>query len=295
MYIGGASRGIGKAIAVSFARGGASLIAISARSVASLEPVAEELKAVARDAEALRVVCVPLEASSPQSVAAAADTVARELGGRPLDVVVQNAAVLGNSARITDADPDEWWRVYEVNVKGQFLAARYFLPLLLQGEGGLRTFVTVASVGAHLVGEGYSHYQSSKLANLRISEFVDSEYGAEGVSAWCVHPGNVLTDMAGGIDGEVAKTMSKSEFFCPCHSPLGAYVSYVCGEYVLMCDGAVFVDTPQISADTIVYLAAEKRQWLSGRYINCTWDMPELLAQEEEIVKGDKLKVRIVL
>lgn len=220
MYIGGASRGIGKAIAVSFARGGASLIAISARSVASLEPVAEELRAAARDAgrgdassSALRVVCVTLEASSPQSVAAAAETVARELGGRPLDVVVQNAAVLGNSARITDADPDEWWRVYEVNVKGQFLAARYFLPLLLQGEGGLRTFVTVASVGAHLVGEGYSHYQSSKLANLRISEFVDSEYGPEGVSAWCVHPGNVLTDMAGGIDGEVAKTMSKSEFF----------------------------------------------------------------------------------
>lgn len=57
----------------------------------------------------------------------------------------------------------------------------------------------------------------------------------------------------------------------------------------------VFVDTPEISADTIVYLAAEKRQWLSGRYINCTWDMPELLAQEEDIVRGDKLKVRMVL
>lgn len=57
----------------------------------------------------------------------------------------------------------------------------------------------------------------------------------------------------------------------------------------------VFVDTPQISADTIVYLTSEKRQWLSGRYINCTWDMPEFLAQEEEIVKGDKLKVRMVL
>lgn len=57
----------------------------------------------------------------------------------------------------------------------------------------------------------------------------------------------------------------------------------------------VFVDKPEIAADTIVYLTAEKRQWLSGRYINCTWDMPELLAQEEEIVKKDKLKVRLVL
>lgn len=181
--------------------------------------MAEELRAAARDAgrdaSALRVVCVEVEASSPESVAAAADAVARECDGRPLDVVVQNAGVLGTFKRITDADPDEWWRAYEVNVKGQFLAAKYFLPLLLagggEGGGGLRTFVTVASVGAHLIGEGLSHYQSGKLANLRIAEFVDREYGAEGVSAWCVHPGNVLTDMAGGLDGELAKTMSESE------------------------------------------------------------------------------------
>lgn len=222
MYIAGASRGIGKAIAISFARGGASLIAISARSLSSLEPVAEELKeaarAAGRDASALRVVCIAVEASSPQSVAAAAETVAQACGsGRPLDIVVQNAAILGTFSRIADADPDEWWRVYEVNVRGQFLAAKYFLPLLLQGEGGLRTFVTVASVGAHVVNEGMSHYQSAKLANLRIAELVDKEYGPEGVSAWCVHPGNVLTDMAGGADGEVAKTMGESEFPLTCN------------------------------------------------------------------------------
>lgn len=210
MYIGGASRGIGKAIAVSFARGGASQIAIAARSTRSLEPVSQELRAAAasagRDADALRVLCVEVEASSPESVAAAAGAVGREFGGR-LDVVVQNAAVFAPPARIADADPDEWWRVYEVNVRGQFLAARYFLPLLLGTPGGLMTFVTVASVGAHLVGGGYSQYQSGKLANLRIAEFVDSEYAAEGVSAWCVHPGNVPTDMA----GDAAKTMSESE------------------------------------------------------------------------------------
>lgn len=224
VYIGGASRGIGKAIAVSFARGGASLIAIGARSLSSLEPVAEELKeaarAAGRDADALRVVCVALEASSPQSVAAAAETVKQACGGgRPLDIVVQNAAILGTFSRIADADPDEWWRVYEVNVRGQFLAAKYFLPLMLRGEGGLRTFVTVASVGAHIINEGMSHYQSAKLANLRIAELVDREYGSEGVSAWCVHPGNVLTDMAGGPDGEIATTMGESEFFPTLQNP----------------------------------------------------------------------------
>lgn len=273
MYICGASRGLGRAIATSFARGGTSLIAIGARATTSLEPVAEQLRAAAREAGRAtpRVVCVALDASSAPSVAAAAETVRRECEGAGLvglDVVVQNAGIFGEPALIADADPDDWWRVYEVNVRGQFLAARYFLPLLLQAgpRGGLRTFVTVASVGAHLVGEAYSSYQSSKLSNLRISEFVDSEYARDGVSAWCVHPGNVLTDMAGGPDGEMARTM-----------------------------GEIFVDTPEISADTIVYLTAEKRQWLSGRYINCTWDMPEFLAQEEEIVKGDKLKMRLVI
>lgn len=194
--------------------------------------MAEELRQAAREAgrdpQALRVVCVAVEASSPQSVAAAAEAVARELGGgdgqqqRPLDIVVQNAAVLGTHARIADADPDDWWRAHEVNVRGQFLAAKYFLPLLLRGAPGegLRTFVTVASVGAHVIGEGYSHYQSSKLVNLRIAEFVDKEYGPEGVSAWCVHPGNVLTDMAGGPDGEIAKTFGESKSSSLCSSKM---------------------------------------------------------------------------
>ena len=56
-----------------------------------------------------------------------------------------------------------------------------------------------------------------------------------------------------------------------------------------------FVDTAELSADTIVYLVREKRDWLAGRYINCTWDMPELMSKEEEIVKGDKLKVKLVI
>lgn len=56
----------------------------------------------------------------------------------------------------------------------------------------------------------------------------------------------------------------------------------------------VFVDTPELAADSIVFLTSEKRQWIGGRYLNCTWDMPQLMAMEEDIVKGDKLKVRLV-
>lgn len=50
-----------------------------------------------------------------------------------------------------------------------------------------------------------------------------------------------------------------------------------------------------MAADTIVFLTQEKREWLAGRYISCTWDMPQFLAKEAEIVEGDKLKVRLVV
>lgn len=57
----------------------------------------------------------------------------------------------------------------------------------------------------------------------------------------------------------------------------------------------MFVETPELSADSLVYLTSEKRDWLAGRYINVTWDLPELMAKKDEIVSGDKLKVRMVV
>ncbi len=57
---------------------------------------------------------------------------------------------------------------------------------------------------------------------------------------------------------------------------------------------AVFVETPELSADSITYLVSQRRDWLGGRYVNCTWDLPELMAKEDELVKEDKLKTRFV-
>ena len=57
----------------------------------------------------------------------------------------------------------------------------------------------------------------------------------------------------------------------------------------------VFTETTELPADTLVFLTKEKRDWLAGRYINCTWDMPELIAKRDEIVEGNKLKVSLVI
>jgi hypothetical protein len=55
----------------------------------------------------------------------------------------------------------------------------------------------------------------------------------------------------------------------------------------------VFTETAELPADTIVWLTAEKREWLGGRYVNVTWDMVQLEEKKDAIVKGDKLKVKL--
>ena len=55
----------------------------------------------------------------------------------------------------------------------------------------------------------------------------------------------------------------------------------------------VFTETVELPADTIVWLTAKKREWLAGRYVNVTWDMPQLEEKREAIVEGDRLKVKL--
>lgn len=119
------------------------------------------------------------------------------------------------------------------------------------------------SVGAHAVLPGVSAYQSSKLAVLRVTQFIAAEHGPQGVTAITVHPGNIMNDIVGN----------------PADLPPGLR--------------AVFTETNELPADTIVWLTAKKREWLNGRYVNCTWDMPQLEAKKDQIVAGDRLKVKL--
>ena len=99
------------------------------------------------------------------------------------------------------------------------------------------------------------------MALLKLADFINAEYGAQGVLALSIHPGNAWT--------EVAKHFSEQSDF--------------------------WRDQPRMAGDVMVHLAREKQEWLRGRYISCTWDMEELFAKQEDIVKGDLLKVRMAV
>ncbi|KAI1073631.1 NAD(P)-binding protein [Whalleya microplaca] len=260
VFISGASRGLGKAMSVSFAKAGASKIVIGARS--DLSETIEAMKAATAKLGKPEPAILPLkiDVSNRQSVDRAAAEVKEKFGY--VDIIINSAGIL-TKGYIADSDPDEWWRVLQVNLMGPFLVARAFIPLLLEGVD--KTIITVSSAGAHSLTPGLSAYQTSKLAATRFTQFVSAEYGDKGILSYCIHPGNIPTAVVGGKEGLPPE-------FRP-----------------------IFVDTPELSADSLVYLTSKKRDWLAGRYLNLTWDLPELMEKEDEIVKGDKLKVRLVL
>ena len=141
-------------------------------------------------------------------------------------------------------------------------------------------------MGAHATIQGASAYETTKLAVTRFTEFIMSDYGEQGMLAWSVHPGGVVTELA----SKLPKHMRNRE---SCLS----YTSFSLGEDGVpnRCPGECsgLTDTPEVGGDTIVYLTQKRQDWLAGRYVSCTWDMPEFFAKKDEVLERDLLKVRM--
>ncbi|KAL9639606.1 MAG: hypothetical protein Q9204_001016 [Flavoplaca sp. TL-2023a] len=285
IFITGASRGIGHAMALSFAKAGASSIAVGARS--DLSSLATDIEAVAISAGRTppRFLGVKMDVTDPKSVADAAAEVETVLGG--LHVLINNAGILGKYGLIADSNPEEWMEVLNVNLQGPYLVTRAVLPLMLRTGGQRQRYViNVTSGGALLMNLTLSAYQVSKVALLKFSVLVNREYAVQGIVAFAIHPGNCVTDIMGG-----AEAIPEHHKHGTCIWRVLSFGSSKVAPRERLMRWIVFVDHPELSADSVVWLVSERREWLGGRYVNCTWDLPELMGMEEDVVDGDKLKV----
>ena len=197
VFITGGSRGLGRAMALSFAKAGASHIAVGARS--SLTTLANDIKTAAESAGRSQPQFLPvqMDVTSPSSVAEAAAEVEKAFG--KLQILVNNAGILGKYGLIADSEPQEWMKVIDVNLQGPYLVTRAFLPLILKSSD-VRYIINVTSVGAHLANPTLSAYQISKNGLLKLSTLTNAEYSSQGVVTFAIHPGNCPTDIMGGPD-----------------------------------------------------------------------------------------------
>ncbi|TPP06821.1 SDR family NAD(P)-dependent oxidoreductase [Rhizobium glycinendophyticum] len=175
----GASRGIGKAVALRFVEEGAKVV------IADFE--AEEGQAAADD---IGAAFVRTDISKmDDAVAAVAFTV--ELHGR-LDIIVQNAGIYPWQL-IENTAPEDWDSVMAVNLRGCFNAARAALvPMKAQGSG--RILFTSSITGPHVTSPGHGHYSASKAGINGFIRAAALEFSGYGITVNGVEPGNILTE-----------------------------------------------------------------------------------------------------
>src|SRR5882724_7892420 len=194
----GGGRGIGRAIAITFAREGAR-VAVSARTRQQVEEVAAEITRES-GAESHAVVCDVSDAASVQEMFA---SVAEKFQRSP-DIMVNNAGI-AESAPITRTDDELWHRHLAINLSGTFYCMRAALPdMLARGWGRV---INIASIAGKTGAPYIAAYSASKHGVLGLTRSASQEVARNGITVNAICPGYVDTDMTTrGIENITNKT-----------------------------------------------------------------------------------------
>ncbi|PJC68016.1 beta-ketoacyl-ACP reductase, partial [candidate division WWE3 bacterium CG_4_8_14_3_um_filter_42_11] len=190
----GASRGIGKGIALCLAKAGADVVVNYRSKQEEAEEVVAEIKKMGRQA-----FSVQADVSQKEEVVRMMGEVTAKFGS--LDILVNNAGVLGFSP-LSEMTDEEWDRVLDVNLRGYFLVTREAVKVMLKEKGWGRRIINIASIASGQVGIGFangSHYDASKGGIIAFSESIAAELAPQGINVNCIAPGLIDTDMVSGM------------------------------------------------------------------------------------------------
>jgi 3-oxoacyl-[acyl-carrier protein] reductase len=192
----GASRGIGRAIAVALATAGAEVWCISTKAGGCDETIAA-IAAVGGKAQGL-----PCDVSDAASVDAMAKTVLQ--GDGRVDLLINNAGVTRDGAFLRMA-PEDFDAVVNTNLRGTFLVCRAFARAMAKARNG--RIVNVGSVVGLTGNAGQANYAASKAGLVGLSRSLAKEFAGRGITVNVVAPGLIATDMTAGIPAEHQQAM----------------------------------------------------------------------------------------
>ncbi|GAB4085157.1 3-ketoacyl-ACP reductase [Myceligenerans cantabricum] len=188
----GASRGIGREIALGLARAGLD-VALLARDERRLAEVAEHIRDLGRAAVVVRADVTSQD--DVRDAVAHIEAPAADGGLGSVDLLVNNAGRLESEAPVWEADPDDWWATFEANVRGVFLLNRYVVPGML-ARGGGRVVDLASGASTHESPLGHSAYNASKTALVRLGAALHAEGFDRGLRVVELAPGTVRTEMS---------------------------------------------------------------------------------------------------
>jgi NAD(P)-dependent dehydrogenase (short-subunit alcohol dehydrogenase family) len=182
--ISGIGPGMGRDISLLFAEHGADLV-LGARTVASCEAVADEVRALGR-----RTEVVHLDITEAESCQAAADAAVAAFGG--IDILVNNAFQDGNHKTFERSSLDEWKATMDVNLWGTLQMTEAVVPAMVERGGG--RIVMINSMSTHRIEPKYGAYATSKGALETASKALARELGVHGIRVNSVFPGYIWGD-----------------------------------------------------------------------------------------------------
>ncbi len=239
----GGGRGIGANIARELASAGAR-VALAARTREQVERVAREIHGL------------PLEVDVTDRDAVEGIVIKTESELGPIDLLVANAGIGGPDGATWEMEPEDWWRVQEVNVLGVHLCCRAVIPDML--ERGAGRIVITGSGAAYLPGSRSTAYPTSKAAVCRYGETLANELEGR-IPVFFFSPGLVQTEMTGG------------------NFP----------------DDAPWTP-PELAPRLVRVLASGRADALAGRYLHAEHDdIEELIRRADEIRENDLNAIRL--
>jgi 3-oxoacyl-[acyl-carrier protein] reductase len=191
----GASRGIGRAIALELARRGHRVAVNYARQASSASEVVAEIVAAGGEAMAIGA-----DVADAGSVAAMFDEVSERLG--QVEILVNNAGITRDDL-VLRMTPEQFDEVIATNLRSAFLCTKAALRGMLRGRWG--RVVSVGSVAGVVGNPGQANYAASKAGLIGLSLSVAKEVGSRGITVNVVAPGFIATDMTGALPEEVRK------------------------------------------------------------------------------------------
>ena len=248
----GGGRGLGRVLAEALAGEGMA-VAITGRDVASLNAGARSLRSLGA-----RALAFPADVTDPEAVDDVVERVVEELG--PVDVLVNNAGITEHGP-LWESDPEEWWRVVEVNLRGPFLCSRAVLPSMVSRSHG--RIVNVSSGVGNGPSADQSAYSVSKAGLTRFTDSLAVQAAPHGVWVFAITPGLLRTDMG------VALSKRRGGF----HE----------GDWV----------PPGHAARLLVRICRGELDALSGRFLNVKDDIDELVQRADEITEHDLQQLRL--
>ena len=191
----GSGRGIGRAIALAYARKGAKL-ALAARNESELKRRSAQFRKLGTE-----VIAVRTDVTSQKDTEQLADRVVERFGR--IDVLVNNAGNSGPIGPLQGNDIADWVNTINVNLTGTFLVCRAIIPVMLAQSGG--KIINLSGAGATNAWSNMSAYCSSKAAVVRLTEMLAQELDGKGIMVNALGPGSVHTSMWDKMTEEAAQ------------------------------------------------------------------------------------------